>query len=165
MREQGVTPVLASGDQGAAVSQIARTLDIGQACARQSPAQKIEVVQQLQREGRRVLMMGDGINDGPVLAAANVSCAMGEGSAIAQAASDLLLLNDSMQAVSDGVAVARRMLGVIRTNLWWALAYNAVAIPLAALNLVSPWLAAIGMSASSLLVVLNAQRLARQAAT
>lgn len=165
LRAQGVTPVLASGDQGAAVSQIARTLDIGQACARQSPAQKIEVVQQLQREGRRVLMMGDGINDGPVLAAANVSCAMGEGSAIAQAASDLLLLNDSMQAVSDGVAVARRMLEVIRTNLWWALAYNAVAIPLAALNLVSPWLAAIGMSASSLLVVLNAQRLARQAAT
>ena len=104
---------------------------------------------------------GDGINDGPVLAAAYVSCAMGRGSAIAQAAADLLLLNDSLQVVADAIKAARRMGDIIRQNLGWALLYNGVAIPLAALDWVPPWLAAIGMSASSLLVVLNARRLAR----
>jgi len=96
-----------------------------------------------------------------VLASAYVSCAMGRGSAIAQAAADLLLLNDSLQVVADAIQAARRMGAIIRQNLGWALLYNGVAIPLAALDWVPPWLAAIGMSASSLLVVLNARRLAR----
>jgi len=91
-----------------------------------------------------------------------VSCAMGRGSAIAQAAADLLLLNDSLEVVASGVRTARRMGTIIRQNLRWALFYNCAAIPLAALDLVPPWLAAIGMSASSLFVVLNARRLARE---
>jgi Cu2+-exporting ATPase len=120
----------------------------------------MELVRDLQAQGRRVLAIGDGVNDGPALAAADVSCAMGEGSAIAQAASDLLLLHEGLAVIGDAVATARRMMHVIRQNLYWSLAYNVAAIPLAALNLVPPWVAAIGMSMSSLIVVLNARRLA-----
>ncbi|HYA44771.1 MAG TPA: HAD-IC family P-type ATPase, partial [Acidimicrobiales bacterium] len=129
------------------------------ASGRLTPEQKLALVQQRQSEGARVLMVGDGINDGPVLAAASVSCALAQGSAIAQSAADLLLLNESLGTLAEGVRTARRMLSVIRQNLGWALAYNLAAVPLAALGLIPPWIAAIGMSLSSLLVVLNAARL------
>ncbi len=105
-------------------------------------------------------MVGDGINDGPVLAAASVSCALAQGSAVAQAAADLLLLNESLGTLAEAIRTARRMRAVIRQNLGWALAYNLTAVPLAAMGWIPPWVAAIGMSASSLLVVLNAARLA-----
>jgi Cu2+-exporting ATPase len=158
----GVGAVIASGDRQEAVSRVARALGIDQAHARLTPAEKTDLVQRLQSEGHRVLMLGDGVNDGPVLATAYVSCAMGRGSAIAQSAADFLLLNDSLRVVAEGIDAARRMGAIIRQNLGWALFYNAVAIPLAALDLVPPWLAAIGMSVSSLVVVLNARRLARE---
>ena len=158
----GVGAVIASGDDPHAVSRVARVLGIDQAHARQTPSEKSDLVQKLQSEGHRVLMLGDGVNDGPVLAAASVSCAMGRGSAIAQSAADLLLLNDALGVVAEGIEAARRMGRIIRQNLCWALLYNGVAVPLAALDLVSPWLAAIGMSVSSLVVVLNARRLARE---
>jgi Cu2+-exporting ATPase len=158
----GITTIIASGDREAAVKAVAREVGIVHTHARQTPADKTELVRQLQAQGHRVLMLGDGINDGPVLAAASVSCAMGQGSAIAQAAADFLLLNDSLGVVAEGIDRARRMRAVIRQNLEWALIYNLAAIPLAALGWVAPWVAAIGMSASSLFVVLNARRLARR---
>ena len=108
-----------------------------------------------------MFVIGDGINDGPVLASAHVSCAMGQGSAIAQAASDLLLIHENLAALPQAISSARAALRVVRQNLGWALFYNLAAVPLAAFGLVPPWLAALGMSLSSLGVVLNARRLAR----
>ncbi len=160
LRTLGIEPIIASGDRGEAVDAARLALRVERASARLEPAGKLELIRQLQAEGRGVLAIGDGVNDGPALAAANVSCAIGEGSAIAQAASDLLLLNDGLGVVGEAVATARRMMRVIRQNLRWSLVYNLAAVPLAALDLVPPWLAAIGMSASSLVVVLNARRLA-----
>jgi P-type Cu2+ transporter len=160
-RSLGIGAVMASGDRQDAVLRAARALGIKNARSRLTPADKTELVRSLQARGQRVLMLGDGVNDGPVLATSNVSCAMARGSAIAQAAADFLLLNDSLDVVAKGIVTARRMREVIRQNLQWAVLYNLVAVPLAALNLVPPWLAALGMSASSLVVVLNARRLAR----
>ena len=117
-------------------------------------------MQDLRGDGRRVFMVGDGINDGPVLATADVSCAMGQGSAIAQSASDLLLVHDGMARCRAPSPRRATTLRVMRQNLAWALVYNLAAVPLAALGYVSPWLAALGMSLSSLGVVLNARRLA-----
>jgi Cu2+-exporting ATPase len=155
-----VEPIIASGDRGEAVDAIRTALHVERASARLEPAGKMQLVRELQAGGRRVLAIGDGVNDGPALAIADVSCAMGEGSAIAQAASDLLLLNDGLSVVGEAVETSRRMMQVIRQNLRWSLVYNLAAVPLAAFDLVPPWLAAIGMSASSLVVVLNARRLA-----
>jgi len=160
LRALGVEPIIASGDRDEAVDAARTALQVEHASARLEPAGKMALVRELQARGRRVLAIGDGVNDGPALAAADVSCAMGDGSAIAQAASDLLLLNDGLSVVGEAVATSRRMMQVIRQNLYWSLVYNLAAVPLAALDLVPPWLAAIGMSASSLVVVLNARRLA-----
>jgi Cu2+-exporting ATPase len=165
LRDMGIDVMIASGDGDAAVAGAAEALGIPQAHARLSPDEKIRLVQQLRASGRRVFMIGDGINDGPVLAAADVSCAMGQGSAIAQSASDLLLAHDGLGSLPRAVSVARRALRVMRQNLTWALVYNVSAVPLAALGYVSPWLAALGMSLSSLGVVLNARRLAAKEKT
>jgi Cu2+-exporting ATPase len=160
LRLQGLQVLIASGDGDAAVRQVARTLGVKRARSRLSPADKTALLHELRAAGRRVFMIGDGINDGPVLAGADVSCAMGQGSAIAQSAADLLLLHESLASLPLAVSVARRALRVMRQNLIWALGYNLAAVPLAALGYISPWLAALGMSLSSLGVVLNARRLA-----
>ncbi|HTP38972.1 MAG TPA: cation-translocating P-type ATPase [Steroidobacteraceae bacterium] len=161
LRQAGLAVSIASGDQQPAVEQVAQGLGLAHAAARLQPADKTGLVRSLQRDGHRVLAVGDGINDAPVLALADVSCAMGQGSAIAQAAADLLLLNDRLDPIAEAVAVSRSMMRVVRRNLRWALFYNLAAVPLAALNLVPPWLAALGMSVSSLVVVLSARGLAR----
>ena len=137
-------------------------LDMTELLASLTPADKIRLVEDLRGRGHRVFVVGDGINDGPVLASADVSCAMGQGSAIAQSASDLLLVHDGLATLPRAVATARGTLRVMRQNLGWALVYNIAAVPLAALGLVPPWLAALGMSLSSLGVVLNARRLAQE---
>jgi P-type Cu2+ transporter len=162
LRDLGLEVVIASGDSQGAVRYVADELGVTQAHARLTPQEKINLVRKLQSTGRRVFMIGDGINDGPVLAAAEASCAPVEGSAIAQCAADLLLLASTLGALPKAVATARATVRVMRQNLGWALAYNIVAVPLAALGLVSPWLAALGMSLSSLAVVLNARRVATE---
>ena len=159
LRELGLCVHLLSGDGEAAVRANAQQLDIADWRAGALPEDKLAYVQALQREGRIVAMVGDGINDAPVLAAAQVSIAMGEGADVAQAAADMVMLGSTLATLPEGVALARKTQQIIRQNLGWALGYNLIAIPAAALGYVTPWLAGIGMSGSSLLVVLNALRL------
>ncbi len=161
LRDMGLQLAIASGDRQEVVDSVARQLAIQDATGRLSPQKKLALIQQRQSNGTHVLMVGDGINDGPVLAAATVSCAMAQGSPLAQAASDFILLNESLSTLSEAIRTARHMRAVMRQNLAWALAYNLAAVPLAAMGWIAPWVAAIGMSMSSLLVVLNAARLAR----
>jgi Cu2+-exporting ATPase len=161
LRDLGLQVQLASGDSLAAVERTARALGIEQAAASLKPEDKLARLRSEQTLGHRVLMLGDGINDGPVLAAADVSMAMGRGSSIAHAAGDLLLLRESLGSLPKGIAVARDALRIVRQNLRWSAAYNLAAIPIAAIGLMPPWVAALGMSLSSLAVVLNAQRLLR----
>ncbi len=158
LRALGLQVIIASGDSETGVRHAARALDLHQVHARMPPQAKIDLVSRLRAQGHRVFMIGDGINDGPVLAAADVSCAMGQGSAIAHCASDLLLLHDGLASLRGAIVAARRGMRIVRQNLVWALAYNLMAVPLAAFGLVPPWLAALGMSLSSLGVVLNARR-------
>jgi P-type Cu2+ transporter len=157
----GLSPLIASGDHAESVAPVARALLIKRWRARLLPADKLGLVEGLRSGGARVLVVGDGVNDAPVLRAASVSVALGSGSALAQASADLVALGGDLATLPLAVRTARRTAAVARQNLLWASAYNLVAVPVAALGLVPPWLAAVGMAASSLLVVLNALRLAR----
>jgi Cu2+-exporting ATPase len=160
LRQQGLRLHLLSGDAEGAVRTTAQQLGITEWHAGALPEDKLAYVKALQQQGRIVAMVGDGINDAPVLAGAQVSIAMGEGTDVAQAAADMVMLGSRLATLSEGVALARKTQRIIRQNLGWALGYNLIAIPAAALGYVTPWMAGIGMSASSLLVVLNALRLA-----
>jgi len=155
----GLDLQLASGDRPEPVAQVARTLGLPRFEAQLRPEAKLALLRRLQQDGHQVLMIGDGINDGPVLAAADVSMAMGNGSSIAHAAGDLVLLRETLGVLPQAIGIARRTLVIVRQNLRWAAVYNLAAIPLAALGLMPPWVAAIGMSLSSLFVVLNARRI------
>ncbi len=165
LRQQGLRLHLLSGDGEAAVQASAQQLGIVDWRAGALPEDKLAYVQVLQSQGRIVAMVGDGINDAPVLAAAQVSIAMGEGADVAQAAADMVMLGGTLATLPAGVALARKTQQIIRQNLGWALGYNLIAIPAAALGYVTPWLAGIGMSGSSLLVVLNALRLSAAPST
>jgi len=132
--------------------------------ARLTPQDKLARLKALQASGAVVVAVGDGINDAPLLRGADVAVAMGRGSALAQTSADLILVRESLDDLPHTVQLARRTQRVIRQNLGWAIAYNLAALPLAALGFVPPWLAAIGMSLSSVVVVLNAMRLSRGSA-
>jgi len=161
LRAQGLRLHLASGDGEAAVRRMATALGLDEAHARQSPEDKLALVRRLQAEGRVVAMVGDGLNDAPVLAGADVSIAMGEGAPLAHRAADLVTTGGGLRRIPAAVALARATRRIIRQNLAWATGYNLLALPLAAAGWVTPWLAALGMALSSLLVTLNALRLAR----
>lgn len=160
LQRMAVDVAVLSGDAEAAVRQVAWRTGLDEAHARQSPGDKLRHVQGLQEAGRRVAMVGDGMNDAPVLARADVSIAMGEGVPVAQARSDFIILGGRVEAVPWVLRQARRTRRVVRQNLAWAVAYNATCVPLALLGAMPAWLAGLGMAASSLLVVANAARLA-----
>ncbi len=160
-RENSAEVILVSGDRAGAVERVARALGIERAYAQQTPASKRELVAQLQGAGRRVAMLGDGFNDAPVLAQADVSIALAEGAALAQARADFIVLGPRAGDVAHLLRTARRGMRIVRENFAWALAYNRGAIPLAAFGYLSPALAAVGMAASSALVVANALRARR----
>ncbi len=155
----GLRVHLLTGDNQASGNAVGYRLGIDNIRAEAMPDDKLAYVKALQQQGRLVAMVGDGINDAPVLAQAQVSIAMGEGTDVAQAAADMVMLGGRLAALADGVGIARKTRTIIFQNLAWALGYNLIAIPMAALGHVTPWIAGIGMSASSLLVVLNALRL------
>ena len=159
LARQGIATEIASGDHAGAVADIAAQAGITEYHARLRPEDKIALVRAREAEGDTVLMVGDGINDAPVLAAASVSIAMGAGTSLAQTSAGAVLMAADLDIIPAAVETARRTVGVIRQNLGWAVAYNVIALPLAALGYVPPWAAAIGMSTSSLLVVANALRL------
>jgi Cu2+-exporting ATPase len=163
LRADGVAAAIASGDAAGRVAGLAARLDIGDWHARQSPADKLERLRELRARGRTVLMVGDGGNDAPVLAGADVSAALAGGAELARVHADLLLLDGRLDGLVRARAAARRMRRVVDGSRHGALAYNLCAIPFAALGLVPPWLAGIGMSLSSLAVVLNALRAGREA--
>jgi len=155
-----VRSVLISGDSEQAVQSIAAQSGIDECHARQLPADKVHILQQLEKD-TVTAMIGDGINDAPVLGAASISIAMGGGTSVAQATADAVLMNNSLTVLPLTIRIARRAKRVMQQNLWWAALYNLAAIPLAAMGQLSPWIAAAGMSASSIFVVLNATRVLR----
>ncbi len=159
LRAEGRHVVLLTGDSAAVAQKVARILGIDEVVAGVSPQGKHDYVTRLQAGGAVVAMVGDGVNDAPVLAQAQVSVAMGGGSQLARTQADLVLLSENLRHLQKGVAVARRSLGVIRQNLVWSFVYNFVALPLAMFGFITPWMAGIGMSGSSLLVVVNSLRL------
>ncbi|MDH3589208.1 MAG: cation-translocating P-type ATPase [Gammaproteobacteria bacterium] len=159
LRFAGLAPAILSGDTIAPVQRVADELGITDFHASLLPQDKLREMQARRAQGRTIAMVGDGINDAPVLAGADVSIAMGSGSTLAQASADLILLGGGLDRLVVGVRQSRKTRRIIRQNLIWAIVYNVVALPLAAAGLVAPWMAAIGMSASSLIVVLNALRL------
>ena len=165
LTSQGLEIHLSSGDADAPVARFAGQLGIADAAARQSPGAKLARVRELQQTGRVVVMVGDGLNDAPVLAGADVSIAVADGAALAQRAADFVTTGPSLLRIPAAVALARRTRRVIRQNLGWAIAYNVLALPLAAAGLVTPWIAALGMAVSSLTVTLNALRLTRARAS
>lgn len=156
----GVGVFMLSGDGAASVARVAAQAGISQAHGACTPQDKLNFLRQLQAQGHTVAMVGDGLNDGPVLAGANASFAFGQAAPLAQAKADFVILGEQLEAVVHTLHLARRTLAVVRQNLWWALLYNAACVPLAVVGLLPAWLAGLGMAASSLLVVLNALRLA-----
>jgi Cu2+-exporting ATPase len=159
LQQLQVTPQVMSGDSESAVGQLAFQCGIQEYRARCSPEQKLAHVQTIQAIGHRVAMVGDGVNDAPVLGAADLAIAMGRGAALAQTSADMILVGENLAAIPQAVRLSRQMLRIARQNLSWSALYNFGSLPLAAAGLIPPWLAALGMSLSSMAVVLNAARL------
>ena len=162
LRRQGLEPLMVTGDTEATANYIAELVGITTVIAQAKPEQKLEIVRQLQAEGAKVGMIGDGINDAPALAASDVGFAIGTGTDVAIETADLILVNGDIGKVADVMELSGATLRIIKQNLFWALGYNTVAIPVAAMGKLNPMIASGAMAMSSISVVLNSLRLQRK---
>ena len=161
LHAEGLKLTLLSGDAAARAATLAAALGLDGCAGGLLPQDKLDAVRAAQRQGARVVMIGDGINDAPVLAQADVSFAMGEGALVARANADAVVLGGSLQGVADARQLAQRTMRIVRQNLLWAAAYNATCVPLAVVGLMPPWASGLGMALSSLAVIGNSLRLSR----
>ena len=159
--QDGLQVEVLSGDKLASVQRVANEIGIQHVFGDCSPQDKLAHIQALQQQGKKVLMVGDGLNDGPVLASAHASIAMGQAVPLAQAKSDFVVMSGELEMVTDLITQAKWTMRIVKQNLTWAATYNAVCVPLAIAGMLPAWLAGLGMALSSLLVILNAARLAK----